>query len=317
MSGLASNAKKRGDKAEALRWYARGVREERRPGDPAAVGRELHRHADRARAARRGGDRGRDDRALQRSRGAARRVLRAERPLAAEGRREAAGVEQGRRAPRGDGAPRGEARDALRRTFAQRQRARDLPRAAQRAGEADRVAARPQASTSVDAHERSARLSTAPLLAIEHLTVRFGATAVVDDVSLTIGAGEKFALVGESGSGKSITALSVLGLVDGASTSGRDRLRRRRPAHARRAADARGARRRDRDDLPGADDRAQPAAHGRRADRRGARPAREARPRRGARSARSPCSRAPASPSPSGASMRTRTSSRAASGSGR
>jgi microcin C transport system ATP-binding protein len=64
-------------------------------------------------------------------------------------------------------------------------------------------------------------LSTAPLLAIEHLTVRFGATAVVDDVSLTIGAGEKVALVGESGSGKSITALSILGLVDGASTTGR------------------------------------------------------------------------------------------------
>jgi microcin C transport system ATP-binding protein len=64
-------------------------------------------------------------------------------------------------------------------------------------------------------------LSDAPLLAIEHLTVRFGASAVVDDVSLQIAAGEKFALVGESGSGKSITALSVLGLVDGAETSGR------------------------------------------------------------------------------------------------
>ncbi|MEO8081437.1 MAG: ATP-binding cassette domain-containing protein, partial [Caldimonas sp.] len=58
------------------------------------------------------------------------------------------------------------------------------------------------------------------LLDVEHLTVRFGGTAVVDDVSFTVGAGEKFALVGESGSGKSITALSVLGLVDGATTSG-------------------------------------------------------------------------------------------------
>jgi microcin C transport system ATP-binding protein len=59
------------------------------------------------------------------------------------------------------------------------------------------------------------------LLAVEHLTVRFGSTAVVDDVSFRIEAGEKFALVGESGSGKSITALSVLGLVEGAETSGR------------------------------------------------------------------------------------------------
>ena len=62
---------------------------------------------------------------------------------------------------------------------------------------------------------------TSPLLSVEQLTVRFGANTVVDDVSFAIAAGEKFALVGESGSGKSITALSVLGLVDGASTSGR------------------------------------------------------------------------------------------------
>jgi len=61
---------------------------------------------------------------------------------------------------------------------------------------------------------------SAPLLQVEHLTVRFGASTVVNDVSFTIAAGEKFALVGESGSGKSITALSILRLVDSAVTTG-------------------------------------------------------------------------------------------------
>ena len=60
----------------------------------------------------------------------------------------------------------------------------------------------------------------ATLLEVQHLSVRFGASTVVNDVSFSIAAGEKFALVGESGSGKSITALSVLRLVEGASTSG-------------------------------------------------------------------------------------------------
>jgi microcin C transport system ATP-binding protein len=60
----------------------------------------------------------------------------------------------------------------------------------------------------------------APLLDIRHLTVRFGASTVVNDVSFRIAPGEKFALVGESGSGKSITALSVLRLVDAAQTTG-------------------------------------------------------------------------------------------------
>ncbi len=58
------------------------------------------------------------------------------------------------------------------------------------------------------------------LLEIDHLSVRFGPSTVVNDVSFSIAAGEKFALVGESGSGKSITALSVLRLVDAAQTSG-------------------------------------------------------------------------------------------------
>ncbi len=59
-----------------------------------------------------------------------------------------------------------------------------------------------------------------PLLAIEGLTVRFGEATVVDNVSFTVAAGEKFGLVGESGSGKSITALSVLRLVEAATTAG-------------------------------------------------------------------------------------------------
>jgi microcin C transport system ATP-binding protein len=58
------------------------------------------------------------------------------------------------------------------------------------------------------------------LLEIDGLCVRFGDSKVVDAVSFAIAPGEKFALVGESGSGKSITALSVLRLVDAAVTSG-------------------------------------------------------------------------------------------------
>ncbi len=59
-----------------------------------------------------------------------------------------------------------------------------------------------------------------PLLEIDRLNVRFGDSVVVNNVSFNVAAGEKFALVGESGSGKSITALSVLRLVDAATTSG-------------------------------------------------------------------------------------------------
>jgi len=61
---------------------------------------------------------------------------------------------------------------------------------------------------------------SAALLDIEHLDVRFGASTVVDDLSLTIQAGEKFGLVGESGSGKSVTALAILRLAGAASCSG-------------------------------------------------------------------------------------------------
>src|SRR5689334_1662969 len=62
-----------------------------------------------------------------------------------------------------------------------------------------------------------------PLLEIEHLSIRFGEQGeklVVDDLCLSVAAGERVALVGESGSGKSVTALSVLRLVEHAKTSG-------------------------------------------------------------------------------------------------
>src|SRR6266545_5009175 len=56
----------------------------------------------------------------------------------------------------------------------------------------------------------------APILELRDLVTeirgRRGALRVVDEVSLTIGAGEIVGLVGESGCGKSMTAFSVLGL---------------------------------------------------------------------------------------------------------
>ncbi len=69
--------------------------------------------------------------------------------------------------------------------------------------------------------------STKPLLAVEHLTTVFDVPAqpivAVDDVSFAIEKGETLGLVGESGSGKSVTAFSILQLLQapGRITGGR------------------------------------------------------------------------------------------------
>jgi peptide/nickel transport system ATP-binding protein len=53
---------------------------------------------------------------------------------------------------------------------------------------------------------------TPPLLEVTGLSVSFGATPAVHDLSFTVEPGQCVALVGESGSGKSVTARSLLGL---------------------------------------------------------------------------------------------------------
>src|SRR3569623_1411006 len=50
------------------------------------------------------------------------------------------------------------------------------------------------------------------MIEIEHLTVRFGPSTAVRDVSLTVNDGESFGLVGESGAGKSTLLRSIMNL---------------------------------------------------------------------------------------------------------
>ncbi len=53
-----------------------------------------------------------------------------------------------------------------------------------------------------------------PLLSVRNLTVTFGSFTAVEDVSFDLLPGQTLAVVGESGSGKSVTALSIMRLVE-------------------------------------------------------------------------------------------------------
>jgi microcin C transport system ATP-binding protein len=75
-------------------------------------------------------------------------------------------------------------------------------------------------SDHAQASQQTSHTTAEPLLELERLRVAFGDTVAVKDVTLAIQRGERVALVGESGSGKSVTALSILRLLNDAEVSG-------------------------------------------------------------------------------------------------
>jgi ABC-type glutathione transport system ATPase component len=112
---------------------------------------------------------------------------------------------------------------------------------------------------------------SAALLSVEALHVSFlgtnGTVRVIDGVDLSVREGEVLGIVGESGSGKSRTLRAIVrlirppGRIEGiVAWRGEDLLR------APGTPDACGARARDRNDLPGADERAQSRSDDRCAD---------------------------------------------------
>ena len=86
-----------------------------------------------------------------------------------------------------------------------------------------------------------------PVLRLQNLNVKFAGSpvSVLDDISLTVRAGETLALVGESGCGKSITSLALMGLLPASAriVSGEMNFRRQdlRKLSPREYADLRGS----------------------------------------------------------------------------
>ncbi len=68
-------------------------------------------------------------------------------------------------------------------------------------------------------------MSTAPLLQIRNLRVRFGDFQAVAGIDLDVAAGELLGIVGESGSGKSVSMMAAMGLIDAPGVVSADALR--------------------------------------------------------------------------------------------
>ena len=99
------------------------------------------------------------------------------------------------------------------------------------------------------------------LLRVEDLKTYFytheGIVKAVDGVSFTINKGETLGLVGESGCGKSVTALSIMRLIQsppGKIVGGKIFLEGTESFRVKRKRDAEHQRMQDIDDLPGTDD---------------------------------------------------------------
>ena len=104
-----------------------------------------------------------------------------------------------------------------------------------------------------------------------HFFTREGVVRAVDGIGFEVEKGKTLGIVGESGCGKSVTALSIMGLIPKPPARivvRRGALRGTRPDEAVRTTARGRARARDRDDLPGPDDLAEPDAHDRDADHR-------------------------------------------------